>query len=108
MGRLGRHTAMILRGRGTDAHGDPLPGDPDEFEVTGTSMQPASSTEVIDAGDQVISLWDWFVPPNTDVRATDQVRFRGDLYDVDGDPQPLDDERGRPHHLEVRLRRVTG
>lgn len=108
MPRLGNHTATILRPRGTDAHGDPLPGDPDEIVVKGTSMQPASSVETIDGGDQVVSLWDWFVPPGTDVQATDQVRFRGDVYDVDGDPQPLDDERGRPHHVEVRLRRVTG
>ncbi|MFF4547261.1 hypothetical protein ACFY1J_24045 [Streptomyces sp. NPDC001406] len=108
MGRLGRHTATILRGRGTDGFGDPLAGDPDEFEVTGTSMQPASSIETLDGGDQVVSLWDWFVPPGTDVRATDQVRWRGAVYDVDGDPPPIDDERGRPHHIEVRLRRVTG
>lgn len=46
--------------------------------------------------------------PGTDVRATDQVRFRGETYDVDGNPQPLDDERGRPHHIEVRLRLVRG
>ncbi|MGC9544023.1 hypothetical protein [Streptomyces sp. UG1] len=108
MARLGNHTAVILRGRGTDSFGDPLPGDPDEIEVTGTSMQPASSVETIDGGEQVVSLWDWFVPPGTDVRATDQVKFRGQTYDVDGDPQPLDDERGRPHHIEVRLRIVTG
>lgn len=108
MARLGGHTVTVVRPLGEDAFGDPLPGDPAEFEVTGTSMQPASSIESIDGGDQIVSLWDWFVPPGTDVRATDQVRFRGELYDVDGDPQPLDDERGRPHHVEVRLRRVDG
>ncbi|MFE9337764.1 hypothetical protein [Streptomyces sp. NPDC007063] len=48
------------------------------------------------------------MPTDTDITATDRVRFRGDLFEVDGDPQPWDDERGRPHHLEVNLRHVTG
>ena len=108
MPRLGNHTAHIIRGRGRDAHGDPLPGDPEEIEVRGTSMQPGATTEDTDGRDTVASTWFWFVPPGTDIRATDQVRWRGALFDVDGDPQPWDDERGRPHHIEVQLRKVTG
>ncbi len=85
-----------------------MPGAPGETEVTGTSAQPAASEEATGGRDTVLREWDWFVPPGTDIRATDQVRFRGELYDVDGDPQPWDDDRGRPAHIEVRLRRVTG
>lgn len=108
MGRLGNHTARIVRPPGKDAFGDPLPGDGDETEVTGTSMQPAATTERLDDRDTVTADWAWFVPPGTDIRPTDHVRFRGLLYEVDGEPQPWDDEAGRPHHIEVQLRRVTG
>lgn len=108
MPRLGGHTATIVRPVGYDQHGDPLPGDPTETTVTGSSMQPAGSAEDTDGRDTVNSRWTWFAPPGTDLRATDRVRWRGHMYEVDGDPQPWDDDRGRPHHLEVQLRRVTG
>ncbi|KWT61831.1 hypothetical protein ADL21_11130 [Streptomyces albus subsp. albus] len=106
--RLGNHTATVVRSLGQDAFGDPLPGDPTETPVSGTSLQPSASTESTGGRDTVVTEWVWFAPTGTDVRATDQVRFRGLLCDVDGDPLPWDDERGRPHHIEVRLRRVAG
>lgn len=108
MRRLGNHTATVVRGLGTDAHGDPLPGDPEEFEISRTFLQPGATVENTDSRDTVVDQWDWFVPSGADIRPTDRVRFRGDLYEVDGSPQPFDDERGRPHHIEVQLRRVTG
>jgi len=108
MPRLGGHTVTVVRPVGKDRHGDSLPGDPSETTVSGASVQPASTQEELDSRDTVIAQWVCFMPPGTDITATDQVRFRGDLYDVDGDPQPWDDELGRPHHIEVQLRRVTG
>lgn len=106
--RLGSHSVTIVRPIGQDAHGDPLPGDPTEDEVSGCSVQPSSSVELTDGRDTVVSLWDAFLPAGTDVRATDQVRWNGQLYEVDGDPAPWDDDLGRAHHIEVRLRHVTG
>jgi hypothetical protein len=110
MARLGRHTATVLRPVGQDEHGDPLIGDPTETVVAGTSMQPADrgGGELQDHRTTVIEELSWWVPPGTDVRPTDQVRYRGHVYDVHGRPQPWDDEAGRPHHIEVQLRRVTG
>lgn len=106
--RLGGHTVTVVRPTGWDRHGDPLTGDPDETEVTGCSVQPASTTEDLDGRDTVAGLWDLFTPAGVDIRATDRIRWRGELYEVDGAPQQWDDERGSGHHLEVRLRRVTG
>lgn len=105
---LGSHTVTIVRPVGQDRHGDPLPGDPSETQVSGCSVQPSSTTELTDGRDTVVSLWDLFLPAGTDIRATDRVRFNGELFDVDGDPAPWDDDLARAHHIEVRLRRVTG
>lgn len=106
--RLGGHTVTILRPRGTDPFGDPLPGDPDASDVQGAFMQPVQASEQTDDRDTVTEAWSCFLPPGTDVQATDQIRFRGQVYELDGAPQPFDDMRGVTHHLEVKLRRVTG
>ncbi|RDG37960.1 hypothetical protein [Streptomyces corynorhini] len=105
--RFGAHTITILRPPPADQFGDPT-GPPAEREVSGAFMQPVTTTERLDGRDTVVSGWQVFLPPSTDIRATDQVRWRDDLYEVDGDPQPQDDLAGRTRHLEVRLRRVTG
>lgn len=106
--RLGGHTVTVVRPVGFDRHGDPLPGDPTETVVTGCSVQPASTTEDLDGRDTVAELWDLYAPAGTDLRATDRVRFGGILLEVDGEPLSWDDHRGTAHHLEVRLKRVTG
>ncbi|MFE6282436.1 hypothetical protein [Streptomyces sp. NPDC057877] len=106
--RLGGHTVTVLRPLGQDGFGDPLPGDPAETEVTGAFMQPAGTTERTDDRDTVDSAWTCFLPPTADIRATDRIRWRSTVYEVDGDPQPFDDLRGATRHIEVRLRRVTG
>lgn len=108
MPRLGGHTVEVIDPPARDGHGDPLPGDPAEAQVSGCSMQPGAGTEDLDGGDTVSTSWDLFLPPGVTITAQHQVRFRGQLYEVDGAPQPWDDDRGRPHHVEVRLRRVTG
>lgn len=108
MGRLGGHTVDVIDPASKDRHGDPLPGDPAEVQVSGCSMQPAASVESLDGGDTVSSAWDLFLPPGVIITALHRVRWRGDLYEVDGEPRPWDDERGRPHHIEAQVRRVTG
>lgn len=106
--RLGGHTVTVIRPPGNDPFGDPLPGDPAETEVSGAFMQPGATTERTDDRDTVDSAWTCFLPPGTDIRATDRLRWRSAVYEVDGDPQPFDDLRGTTHHLEVRLRHITG
>ncbi|EPD63175.1 hypothetical protein [Streptomyces sp. HGB0020] len=106
--KLGAHTVTVLRPPGNDAFGDPVGGDPAETEVTGAFMQPVQTSERTDDRDTVEASWTCFLPPDTDLRPTDQIRFRGLVYEVDGEPQPFDTRTGVTHHIEVRLRRVTG
>ena len=112
--RLGSHVVTIVRPAGKDAFGDPLAGST-ETVVTGCFVQPRSaasgqsaSTEQTDLRDTVITGLVAFMPPTADVRATDKIRWLGDLYQVEGDPSRWPDVRARNHHIEVVLRRVEG
>lgn len=105
---LGNHTVDLIAPQPKAKHGDPLLVDLDEVTVTGCYMQQASTVETIDGRNTVVSVWDLFMPPGVAISALHRVRWRGDLYDVDGDPTPWDDGQGVAHHIEVRLRRVTG
>lgn len=79
------------------------------------SVQPQTSAE--DDGDQqtTIESWRLFAGPSTDLLATDRVEWTG-LVDPDtGRPVQLEVDgevarwrhRGRPHHVEAVLRRVS-
>ncbi|MCO6011417.1 hypothetical protein NE236_41355 [Actinoallomurus purpureus] len=105
--KLGSHTVTVVRPAGQDPLGDPLPGSA-ETTVGGCFVQPRTSTEATDLRDTVITGLIAFLPPGTDVRATDKIRFNGVLYAVDGDPDAWDVLSGRAHHVEVALRRVEG
>jgi hypothetical protein len=106
--RIGREVLTVVRGPGTDRHGDPLPGDPAEIDSRGWDVQPAATSEDTDGGNTITTEWTAIGPPNADILETDQVRWRGDLYQVEGKPARWPDERGRPHHTEVELKRVRG
>lgn len=105
---FGGHTVDVIDPRGKDRHGDPLPGDPTEVRVAGCYMQPAASTEDLDGQTTISSGWELTLPPGVTITALHRIRWLGALYEVDGEPQPWDDVQGVPHHIEVKLKRVTG
>jgi hypothetical protein len=105
---LGAHTVTVIRPPAKDPYGDPLPGTGTETTVMGCYVQPRDSTEFTDARDTTVTDLLAFIPPGTDILATDQVRWNGALYQVNEDPARWDDIDGVPHHLEVTLRRVEG
>ncbi|GAA2108182.1 hypothetical protein [Streptomyces synnematoformans] len=74
-----------------DEYGNDLPGVPTETEVAGCGIAPrdgngAGGNEITDARDTVIIGLTLYAPAGTDLRATDQVRVGGILYDIDGEP----------------------
>lgn len=74
-----------------DAYGNDVPGTPTEIPVPGCGVAPRDSTgsaanEITDARDTVISGLMLYAPYGTDIRATDQVRVSGQLYQVEGRP----------------------
>lgn len=74
----------------------------------GCSVQPLSSVEEINAGDQIISRWSLYGPPIMEASPVDRVIVEGVTYELDGDLQLWRDLSGRPHHVEAVLRKVTG
>lgn len=80
-------TITVVRPAGKDPFGDPLP-DPDvEFDVTGCLFAPGNSQELLVGQNTVVADAAVYGPAGVDVKATDKVRVRGDLYDVFGQPQ---------------------
>lgn len=85
-------TVTVVRGKGKDRNGDPLPGEPDEIDYPGCASWPSdgnatAGNEQTYQRDTVIAGVTVLFPPGADVRATDQFRRRGVLYDMNGEPQ---------------------
>lgn len=73
-------------------------------------LQPLSSTETVQQGDQVITDRQCFFPPSAAVTEYDRVEIDGITYEVNGHPGK---EQGAGpltvlSHLTVLLRQVTG
>jgi len=86
-------TVTILRpGPPTqDEYGNDVPGEATEIPVAGCGLAPrdgnsTSGNENVQGRDQVVVGLSLFAPAGTDLRATDQVRVAGVLYQVDGQP----------------------
>lgn len=111
--RLGAHTVVVVRRTRKDVYGDPGAGAAAETTVRGCYVQPPTTsahivTEQTDLRDTVTIVLIVYMPPGSDVVATDRIRWNGTEYNVADDPARWDDANGRPHHLEVKLRRVEG
>ncbi|GAB2732752.1 hypothetical protein [Streptomyces bullii] len=79
-----------------------------ERDVPDCNMQPVSSTEVVDGKDQVVTRWRLAGPPGMGLTAQSRVRYRGVLYEVDGEPGELGSFGGLLDHTEVFLKVVSG
>ncbi len=81
---------------------------PLEVDIPGCSVQPRATNERVDQRDTVVTLMTAFLPPGSDVTHTDQLRYRGDLYQIDAAPENWVDLHASEHHIELQLRRVEG
>lgn len=79
-----------------------------EKEITGCSMQPASTSLSEDG--RVLGIRDeysLFAPADADIKAGDRIRYDGKVYTIDGDvrtqPSAL-----RLEHIHIYLRRYSG
>lgn len=100
-------TVTVLRPGGRKPNGDRIPGPP-PFDVPGWAIAPRSSSESDDRGSSVIVGLSLFGPYDADIRPDDQVRVRGVVYDVVGEPgrwrNPM---TGREAGLEVAVTRTS-
>lgn len=91
-----------------DRRGDRT-GPATEHDVTGCYVQPRGvSDEKADQRLTVTSGWLAFAPPGSDVQPGDRVRWRGELYEVEGDAAQWAPPGGPAHHMEIVLQRVKG
>ncbi|MFE1321594.1 hypothetical protein [Kitasatospora phosalacinea] len=87
-------TVVVLRrgpSTGRDGLGLPIPGPLTETPLPGCVVTPRQATPAVggeqqQARDTVIVGWTVYAPPGSDVRTTDQVRIRGQVCDVTGEP----------------------
>lgn len=77
--------------------------------VSGVSVQPDVSTEATGDRGTIVTGWRLFTPKgrDLDLLATDRVEFGGMTLEVDGEVARYR-MGGRVHHVEARLKRVTG
>lgn len=100
---------------GRDPLGSPLPGTVVETEIHGCVVTPREAAptvggEMQQARDTVVVGLTVYAPPGTDIRTTDRIRIRGELYEVTGQPgdwghSPFTGTRGV---VQVAADRVTG
>ena len=85
-------TVTRIRPAAADRFGDPT-GAPAEVDIAGVVVWPlgssgqASSSESQNRSDEITTGKALLAPPGTDLQPTDQVRYRGDLHDI----EPADD-----------------
>jgi len=104
-------TVTIVPGPpGTDAYGDPLPITRIGGDITGCAVAPRYSSEPTERGRQGVIVGLTIYPPaGSDILFTDQVRVRGVLYDIDGDPAEWENPfTGDTPGMEVALKRAVG
>lgn len=90
-----------------DPHGIPII-DEQTFDVPRCSLQPVSTAETLGSADMTVSMWQLFAPPTVDLTSVDAIRVGTLSLEVVGDPQTWPSPGGRPHHVEVLLRKATG
>lgn len=80
-------TVTVIRVGPRDPFGDPAAGGPPEFPLPGCLFAPGKSADgdVGSAGTDTDATI--YGPPGADVRPTDRIRARGQVYVVVGEPQ---------------------
>ena len=80
-----------------------------EFDVSGCSIQPASTSLSQDG--RVLGIEDdmtGFLPLNTDIREGDRVSFEDQTYELNGAPRVWHSATGRASYVQIGLRRWSG
>ncbi|MEE1813558.1 hypothetical protein PUR59_00635 [Streptomyces sp. SP18ES09] len=111
-------TVRVLRtgaSPGRDPRGHPLPGPDESFDVQGCVVTPRANTPTVggdqqQARDTVIVGWTVYAPAGTRLRTTDQVRVRGAVCEITGEPgdwgrSPF---TGSPGPVQFAADRVSG
>jgi hypothetical protein len=95
-----------------DGYGNPIRAKTGEVEELGYLERADSrgqSTEVQLDRDTFVSDWTLVLRAGVIVAGGDRIRYAGDAFEVIGEPaRPWNPRTRREHHLELRLRHVSG
>ena len=81
----------------------------DSLEITGCSVQPASTGLSQDG--RVLGLSEGltvYLPPGSDVKAGDRIEYDGDVYTINGKPKAWRGATGRVSHVQLNVERWQG
>jgi hypothetical protein len=96
-------TVTVIRPVGRTQLGDET-GTLPEFDIDGCLFAPGPSREAGLSSEQVRTDGTIYAPAGADVRATDRVRIRGQVYSVVGQPQ----DWGGRFGLVIPVRSIVG
>lgn len=103
----GNETVTVVRQAKVDKLSSAPAGVAPEFDLEGCQVLPRQSFEE-GRGWVNVDGWDvWcFTEPTQEVLYTDQLRVRGDLYQIEGKPARYD-KRGRFKALKIQTQAVS-
>lgn len=82
---------------------------PSELEILGCSVQPASTSLSQDGRVLGVSEGETlYMPPGSDVKAGDRIRWAGNVYTITGEPRAWTSPTGRVSSLQAPLERWKG
>ena len=104
-------TVTRLRPAAKDVRGSTVYdwSNPDQLIITGCSVQPAGTS--LTQGGRVQGITDGYtcyLPPGSDVRAGDRIRYDGHDYTINGEPMEWRSPTGRVTHMQLNIERWRG
>lgn len=80
-----------------------------ELEISGCSMQPAGNALSQDG--RVLGVFDGYTcycPVNADIQAGDRIRFEGQTFEINGEPNKWTSATGNLNNMLLNLVRWSG
>ena len=104
-------SVVIIRPKTTTSRGSIIFDwtDPTETTVNGCSVQPASTSLSEDG--RVLGIsdgWTAYLPPGTDVKEGDRVKFNSETYTIKGAPRVWNSPTGAVSAILLNLQRWSG
>lgn len=107
-----KDTVERLRPKTKESRGSVIPDwsvTPESLNISGCSMQPASTSLSEDGRVLGISdLYTLFAPATADIQAGDRIKFNNYIYTIDGAVRVQPSASGNLDHLNITLRRYNG
>lgn len=104
-------TITVIRPKAKEERGSLVPDwetTYEPFDITGCSIQPASTSLSQDG--RVLGIndgWTAYVPDGSDVKAGDHIVFDGETYEINGEPRKWTGPM-RTSHIQLNLVRWEG